>query len=95
MFATVLLWFFLRVHRHLSSQNEKLLSEVATLREHLTALVHAKDVNERLLMQNEKLVQSLRNKDQVFVDLIKMQVEIALSNRPGTTSQADNQHGSH
>lgn len=87
VFATVLLLFFLRSNRALASQNSKLLEEVAALRQRVDTTVHAITVNERLMTQNERLVDSLRSKEEAFTELLRSVVE-SRSNGAGVNTHA-------
>lgn len=84
VFAAVLLWFFLNTVKKLSDQNDRLLKELSSLREHFQSTVHAHELNERLMQQNERLVESVRTKEEAFISLLQQ-----VSRDSGLLAQGD------
>jgi len=79
-FAGILLWFFLNNVKTLTKQNQRLLDELTQIREHHQSSVHAQEINGRLMEQNERLVDSVRSKEQAFIELLR---EVSIANHAG------------
>lgn len=84
--AAILLWLFIwtskkqtnsssqllnQLSETQSAQNTKLLQQVERLSETSQSLVHAMEVNDRLMKQNERLVEAINSKEDAFIKLLQ------------------------
>lgn len=82
VFSVVLLWVFVGLLKssqaksdarldRISEQNSTLIAEVAKLQQNSVGLAHAMQLNEKLMQQNERLVESIRSKEDAFIKLLQ------------------------
>lgn len=74
--ATVLIWHFIRHSRLQESRNNLLMVELSKLREAVEKALHGHQQNERLLQQNEKLVEAIRKRESTSFDLVRQVLEL-------------------
>ena len=87
----LLIWHLIRLNRSLTAINQGLLEELAKLRADVNASMSASASNEKLLEQNERLVETIQQTQRDSMNLVRQWVESSILNDDSSDRAMD--HG--